>query len=200
MSDSLETHGLYSPWNSPGQNTGVGSLFPSPGDLLNPGIKPRSPALQVDSLPAEPQRKSKNTWVGSLSLLQRIFPTQESNQGLLHCRWILYQLSYRGSPWLTCWMILLKELAAVYPRKVSDSVDLELGDLMYTSTKFQEDFDADDPVSALWWPLNSSCSKEQGLQPPVCLKPVWLLLLTGWFTFTKFYLTCGLVSWSAQCM
>ena len=46
-------------------------------------------------------------------------------------------------------MILLKELAAVYPHKVSDSVDLELGDLMYTSTKFQEDFDADDPVSAL---------------------------------------------------
>ena len=86
------------PWTSPGQNTGVGSLFPSPGDLLNPGIKPRSPALQVDSLPAEPQRKSKNTWVGSLSLLQRIFPTQESNQGLLHCRWILYQLSYQGSP------------------------------------------------------------------------------------------------------
>ena len=35
--------------------------------------------------------------VGSLSLLQGIFPTQESNQGLLHCRWILYQLSYQGS-------------------------------------------------------------------------------------------------------
>ena len=33
-------------------------------------------------------------WGGSLSLLQGIFPTQESNQGLLHCRWILYQLSY----------------------------------------------------------------------------------------------------------
>ena len=32
--------------------------------------------------------------MGSLSLLQQIFPTQESNQGLLHCRWILYQLSY----------------------------------------------------------------------------------------------------------
>ena len=58
MSNSLQPHGLYSPWNSPGQNTGVGSL----------------------------------------SLLQGIFPTQESNQGLLHCRWILYQLSYQGSP------------------------------------------------------------------------------------------------------
>ena len=48
----------YSPWNSPGQNTGVGSL----------------------------------------SLLQGIFPTQGSNPGLPHCRWILYQLSHKGSP------------------------------------------------------------------------------------------------------
>ena len=58
MSDSLQPHGLYNPWNSPGQNTEVGSL----------------------------------------SLLQQIFPTQELNRGLLHCRWILYQLSYQGSP------------------------------------------------------------------------------------------------------
>ena len=56
--DSLPPHGLYSPWNSPGQNTGVGSL----------------------------------------SLLQGIFPTQGSNPGLPHCRWILYQLSYQVSP------------------------------------------------------------------------------------------------------
>ena len=40
----------------------------------------------------------KITGVGSLSLFQRIFPTQESNRGLLHCRWILYQLSYQRSP------------------------------------------------------------------------------------------------------
>ena len=58
VSDSLRSHGLYSPWNSAGQNTGVGSL----------------------------------------SLLQGIFPTQELNQGLLHCRQILHQLSYQGSP------------------------------------------------------------------------------------------------------
>ena len=56
MSDSLQTHGLYSPWNSPGQNTGVGSL----------------------------------------SLLQGIFPTQGLNPGLLHCRQILYQQSHKG--------------------------------------------------------------------------------------------------------
>ena len=55
MSDSLQPHGWYSPWNSPGQNTDVGSL----------------------------------------SLLQGIFPTQGLNPGLLHCRQILYQLSHK---------------------------------------------------------------------------------------------------------
>ena len=54
--------------------------------------------MAADALPAEPPEKSKNTGVGSLSLLQGIFPTQEFNQGLLHCRRILYQLSYQGSP------------------------------------------------------------------------------------------------------
>ena len=102
MSNSLWPHVLYSPRNSPGQNTRVGSLsllqgiFPTQGS--NPGIKPRTPALQADSLQAEPQGKGKNTGVSSLSLPQGIFPTQELNQGLLHCRWILYQLSYWGRP------------------------------------------------------------------------------------------------------
>ena len=58
LSDFLRPHGLYSPRNSPGQNTRVGSL----------------------------------------SLLQGIFPTQELNPGLPHCRWILYQLSHKESP------------------------------------------------------------------------------------------------------
>ena len=75
-----------------------GEPFPSPGDLPNPGIEPRSPTLQADSLPAQPQGKPKNTGVGSLSLLQQIFPTQELKGGFLHCRWILYQLNYQGSP------------------------------------------------------------------------------------------------------
>ena len=52
MSDSLRPHGL------------------SPGDLPNPGIEPRSPALQPNSLPAETLGKPKNTGVGSSSLLQ----------------------------------------------------------------------------------------------------------------------------------
>ena len=74
-----------------------GLPYPPPGYLPNPGIKLRSPALQVDSLPAEPPEKPKNTGIGSLSLLQGILPIQESNWGLLHCRWIPYQLSYQGS-------------------------------------------------------------------------------------------------------
>ena len=90
-------HPMDSPWNSPGQNTGVGSLIPSPGNLPNPGVEPRSPALQEDSLPDEPQGKPKNTGVASLSLLQPIFLTQELNQGLLHCKQIPDQLSYQGS-------------------------------------------------------------------------------------------------------
>ena len=62
-----------------------GQPFPSPGDLPNPGTEPRVPTLQADSLPSEPPGKPKNTGVGSLSLLQGIFPTQEWNRGLLHC-------------------------------------------------------------------------------------------------------------------
>ena len=96
MSNSLRPHGLYSPWspwNSLDQNTGVGSL-----SLPNLGIESRPPSLQADSLPAEPQGKPKSTGVGSLTLLQGIFWTQELNQDLLHWRWILYQLSYQGSP------------------------------------------------------------------------------------------------------
>jgi len=48
------------------------------------------------SFSAEPPGKPENIGVGSLSLLQQIFPTQESNQGLLHHRQILYHLSYQG--------------------------------------------------------------------------------------------------------
>ena len=66
-------HGILRPEYWSGQS------FLSPGGLPNPGIKSRSPTLQADSLPAEPQGKPKNTGVGSLSLLQWIFPTQEYN-------------------------------------------------------------------------------------------------------------------------
>ena len=87
-----------SPWNSLGQNTGVGSLSLLQGIFPTQGSNPGLPTLQEDSLPAEPQGKSTNTGVCSLSLLQGIFLTQELNWGFLHCRWILYHLSYQGIP------------------------------------------------------------------------------------------------------
>ena len=64
VSNSLQPHELYSPWNSLGQNTGVGSL----------------------------------------SLLQGIFPTQGSNPSLPHCRWILYQLQHKESLTILEWV------------------------------------------------------------------------------------------------
>ena len=101
VSDSLQPHGLYSPWNSPGQSTGVGSLSLLQGIFPTWGSNPGLP-LWADSLPAEPSGKPRNTWVHSFSLLQGIFPTQGLNRGLLPCRQILYQLSPQGSPsWLS---------------------------------------------------------------------------------------------------
>ena len=68
VSTSLKFFG-HSPWNSLGQNTGVGSLF----------------------------------------LLQGIFPSQGSSPGLLHCRWMFYQLSHQGSPSavLNQWLVII---------------------------------------------------------------------------------------------
>ena len=70
---------------------------PTPEDLPDLGLEPRSPALQADYLPPEPPGKPKNTRGGSLSRLQEIFLIQKSNWGLMQCRQILYQLSYEGS-------------------------------------------------------------------------------------------------------
>ena len=78
VSNSLWPHGFHGPYNSPGQNTGVGSL----------------------------------------SLLQGIFPTRGSTPGLPHCRWILYQLSSQGSPilCLVCIKIMLSSRITIWAR------------------------------------------------------------------------------------
>ena len=86
------------PWGFSRQEYWSGLPCPPPEDLPKLGIKLRSPALQVDSLPSEPPEKPKNTEVGSLSFRQE-FLTQELNQGLLYCRQILYHLSYQESPY-----------------------------------------------------------------------------------------------------
>ena len=91
-SDSLQPRGLYTPWNFPGQNTGVGSL-----SLLQ-GIFPTQGLNLGGFFTSWATKEAQEDWVGSLYLLQWIFLTQELNRGLLHCRQILYQLSYQGSP------------------------------------------------------------------------------------------------------
>ena len=63
------------------QESWSGLPCPPPGDFPKPVVEPRSPALQADSLPSELPGKPMDTGVGSLSLLQGFFPTQESNQG-----------------------------------------------------------------------------------------------------------------------
>ena len=90
VSDSLQPHGLQptrllQPWEFSTQGYWSGLPCPPLGELPNPGLKLRS-ALQADSLLSEPPGKPKNTGVGSLSLFQGIFLTQELNRGLLHCR------------------------------------------------------------------------------------------------------------------
>ena len=99
---SVSSCGLYParllcPWGFSRHEYWSGLPRPPPGDLPNPGIKPRSPTLRADSLPSEPPGKPKNNWSGELPLLQGNFLTQEPNQALLHCRGILSQLSYQGS-------------------------------------------------------------------------------------------------------
>ena len=105
MSDCLQPHGLYSPWNSPGQKTGLGSCSLFQGIFATQGLIPGLLHCRQIFLPAEPPGKPKNTGVvalkqlsssSSLFLLQWIFPTQDLDWSLLHCRWILYQLSYQG--------------------------------------------------------------------------------------------------------
>ena len=68
--------------------------FPFSRGSSQPRDRTQVSHIAGDSLPAQPQGKQKNAGVGSLSPFQEIFPTQESNRGLLHCRRILYQLSY----------------------------------------------------------------------------------------------------------
>ena len=103
MSKSLRPHALQPtmilcPWGFSKQEFRNGLPCSPPGNLPNPGIEPRSSTFQADSLPTEPPGKPKNPGLGGLSLLQGMDLTQELNQGLLHCRQILYQLSYQIGP------------------------------------------------------------------------------------------------------
>ena len=83
---------LLSPWGFSRQEYWSELPCPPPEDLPDLGLEPRSSTLQSDSLTSAPPGKPKKTGMGSLSLLQGIFLTQELNRGLLQCR------SYQGSP------------------------------------------------------------------------------------------------------
>ena len=82
----------WSPWHSPGRNAGVGSHSLVQGILRTLGFH-----IADGFFTSWTQGKPKNSGVGSLSLLQQVFPTQEWNWCLLHCRQIIFQLSYQGS-------------------------------------------------------------------------------------------------------
>ena len=71
--------------------------FPFSRGSSQPRNQTQVPHIAGRSFTSWATREAQNTGVGSLSILQRIFLTQESNWGLLYCRWILYQLSYQGS-------------------------------------------------------------------------------------------------------
>ena len=92
----LQPTRLLCPWGFSRKEYWSGLPCPPPGDLCNPGIEPKATALQRESSLSKPPGKPKNTGLSSLSLLQGTFQTQKSNQGLLHCRMMLYQLSYQG--------------------------------------------------------------------------------------------------------
>ena len=120
QSDSLWPHGLYSPWNSPGQNTGVGSL----------------------------------------SLLQGIFPTQGSNPDLPHCRRILYQLSHQGSPRILEWVASPFSRGSSQPR---DQTQVScIASEFFTNWAIREAHYTADPVlnaGLHWWAGHRACSQ-----------------------------------------
>ena len=112
--ESLRPHGLYGPWNSPSKNTGVGSrsllqgLFPTEGS--NPGLPHCRQILNQLSHQGSPRIlewgaypfSRGSAWLRNRTrvycIAGRFFTSWATNQGLLHCRQILYQLSYQGSP------------------------------------------------------------------------------------------------------
>ena len=123
-----------------------GQPFPSPGDLPNPGIVPRSPALQADSLPTEPQDRPKNTEVGSLSFLQqssqlRNWPRVSCISGGSFTNWAVFS---------ECWTkeslringllrILKGSSQIVYPFKPYDSLNPKFL-VTYRMTHYKTDF------------------------------------------------------------
>ena len=99
VSDSLWPHGLQPtrflcPWGFSRQEYWSGIVMPSSRGSSQPRDWTQVSRIAGGSFTIWATRKPKSAGVGSLSLLPGIFLTQEVNWGLLHCRWVLYQLSY----------------------------------------------------------------------------------------------------------
>ena len=156
MSNSVRPHRrqptrLARPWDSPGKNTGVGCHF------LLQCMKVKSESRSVVSNSLQPRGLSparllcpwdspgKNTGVGCHFLLQGIFPTQESNPGLLHYRQTLYHLSQQGSPSMYVYMYIyikntiieninipLKKESTIFLKVHTGNIFVFMGHTIYT--------------------------------------------------------------------
>ena len=133
MSNSLQPHGLYSPWNSLGQNTGVGSL----------------------------------------SLLQGIFPTQGSNPGLPHCRQIFYQLSHKGSPRILEWV--------AYPFSRVYSCPTNQTQVSCIASRFFTDWAIEILKMHIWWYFSIIYSRRYG-RDNGANTVLWPLDVNSWLT------------------
>ena len=126
VSSSLQLHGLYNSWNSPGQNTGVegngNPLQCSYLENLRDGGAWWAAIYGVAQSRTRLKRlSSSSSSSSSLSLLRGIFPTQGrsnpgSNPSLPHCRQILYQLSHKGSPRILEWVAYPFSSRSSWPR------------------------------------------------------------------------------------
>ena len=136
VTDSLLPHGLYSLWNSPGQNTGVGSL----------------------------------------SLLQGIFPTQRLNPGLPHCRQILYQLSHQGSPRILEWVPCPFSRGSPRP-------GIELGSPELQEDSLPTSYEGSPQIQIQEYLLLSITEGQPEIQQKL---RIFGLLPNGWFCFSIF--------------
>ena len=136
VSNSLQPHGLYSSWNSPGQNHGVGSL----------------------------------------SLLQGIFPTQSLKPVLSHCRQILYQLSHKGSPRTLQWV--------AYPFSSESSWLRNRSGISCIAGRFSTNWAIKEAL------ISIKCHLSRGAFPNHICKRAHLL---RWPTFTLLYFSLHLI-------
>ena len=162
MSDSLRPHGLYSPRNSPGQNTGVGSI----------------------------------------SFLQGIFPTQGSNPSLLHCKWILYQLSHQGDgcSWNLNFMMYVYQVIFLYTLSLYSVVAI-------ISVKLEEKFNWREkfnkaPIS-FSWPLSPFLYSSVSVYLPESHRPERKQLQQHWSFASQSQIIpvhlCYCVRWGSDC-